>query len=135
MKQPQRGQDFVFLQGGLSSYKIKLITVSEYFLTNVIYILPLLYTLDLGAMFSYNCSKTLCHSLDVGKQISSDRWTVGPEGAQRMDNLVLGTTVHHVPLPAIGEKSVPDTEQTRPHPQGTVSKTVHNIHNKLCYII
>ena len=82
----------------------------------------LLYTLGLDAMFSYTCSNTPCHSLDVDRQISSDRWTVGLEGAQHMDNLVLGMIVHRVPLPAIGGKTVPDTGQRPSHPQEIVSK-------------
>lgn len=39
-----------------------------------------------------------------------------------MGSPVLDTTVHHLPLPAIGEKSVPDTGKTLSLPQGIVSK-------------
>lgn len=85
----------------------------------------LIYTLGRDAMFAYICSSILCHSLDVDTQISFDRWTLSPEGVQRMDNLVLDMIGRLVPLPAIGESFALDTEQTPSHSQETVSK--HNL--------
>ena len=94
------------------------------FLTVLAYTPHLWYTLVLDARSSCICSSTPCHSLDAGRQTSFDRWISGLEGARRTGSPVLDTTVHHLPLPATGGKSVPDTEKRHFHPQEIVSKNV-----------